>query len=108
MTLASSLSEMLAQDDMPDADYVIEGEYIADFQWLPDSTGLRVIDELVVGEQRNEFEYDLETQTAQPSSNLLSTQQLDQLGLLESASGDTSSIVYLSPDKQWVAYGVTE
>jgi hypothetical protein len=92
-------ARLYAQDDMPPADYVIEGEDIADFQWLPDGSGLHVIDELVPGEQRIEFVYDLETQTAQYSSDLLETEQ---------ASGETANLIYLSPDKRWAVYGVME
>jgi hypothetical protein len=92
-------ARLYAQHDMPPADYVIEGEDIADFQWLPDGSRLHVIDELVPGEQRIEFIYDLETQIAQYSSDLLETEQ---------ASGETSELIYLSPDKRWAVYGVAE
>jgi hypothetical protein len=99
LVMALILPRTSAQDDMPPADYVIEGENITEFQWLPDGSGLRVIDEIVPGEQRIEFVYDLETQSAQPSSDILEN---------EGASEATSSIVYLSPNKRWAIYGITE
>lgn len=100
-----------AQQGAPAADYIIQGESIGEFQWLLDGTSLRVIDETTSVEQQKDFEYDLTSQTSQPSSELLSAQQLDQLGILETestAGTRASSIVYLSPDKQWAVYGVTE
>src|SRR5690242_16470898 len=100
-----------AQEDMPPADYIIEGkngEFNADFQWLPDGTGLRVINVALSGEQVFDFQYDLATQSAQPSSEQRIMSRLDQLNLLDSESASTSGIVFMSPDQQWVVYGVIE
>jgi len=97
-----------AQDDMPAADYVIEGEFIVDFRWLPDGTGLRVINATLSGDQVLDFQYDLATQNTRPSDEQRVISRLDQLNNLDGKSPSPSGIVFMSPDQQWVVYGVTE
>jgi hypothetical protein len=108
MSLVVFVPILLAQN-MPPADYVIEGEYIADFQWLPDSTGLRVVDTGFSNVSVKDFLYDLTTQITQPSTELLTAKQRDQLDILKAENPyktSSSSVVFFSPDKQWVVYGV--
>jgi len=94
-----------AQYYVPEADFVIKDEYVLQFQWLPDSTGLRVFGLNRSEESLTEFQYNLATQSKQLSNEQMMSQQTDQLDSINKAStlGVTGGMT-LSPDKQWAVF----
>jgi hypothetical protein len=109
LTMMSAV--LYAQEGVPPADSVFQGNNITDFQWSPDGGKVIIADAGRSAGQWTEVEYSLTTQQSRPSSDVQITQSLD---LLDASTANdflaesVTSLIYPSPDRQWAAYPVVE
>jgi hypothetical protein len=91
-----------AQDTPPASAQIIVGQNVAQFQWLPDSSELRIIEGIFPEQKRQEVSYNIALQPL--DENIVLTQDLETANTLMGQSGlinAEASVIYSSPNQQW-------